>query len=84
MIKPLAAKELRTRFAEVIEEVQKGTHFILIYRSKPVGELRPLAKMGPGKKKVDPFSFWLNPPKELLFSSKKSAVQLIREDRGKS
>ena len=82
MIKALSVKELRANLPRVIEEIQEGTHFILIYHSKPVGELRPLPSEKSKGSGEDPFSLLVNPPKELVFSSKKSAVQLVREDRG--
>lgn len=83
--KALSAKELRVNLSQVIQEIQQGTHFLLIYHSQPVGELRPL----PTAEEIaetgdDPLSLLVNPPKGLSFSSRKSAVQLVREERGKA
>lgn len=41
-MKTVSVRELRERFPRIRKEMSEGTSFILIYRSKPIGELRPL------------------------------------------
>lgn len=42
MPKLIGIKELQTNTRAIREEVAKGVHFVVIYRSKPVFEIRPL------------------------------------------
>ncbi len=43
MPKLIGIKELQTNTRAIREQVCKGAHFIVIYRSKPVFEIRPLS-----------------------------------------
>lgn len=42
MTKLIGIKELQQNTKMVREEIGKGTHFIVVYRSKPVFEIKPL------------------------------------------
>ncbi len=42
MTKIIGIKELQTKTKKIREEVEKGTNFIVIWRSKPIFEIRPL------------------------------------------
>ena len=79
MEQTISVKELRLDLPKIIKRLERGERFTLIYHSKPVGELVPRREL-----KVLPkgaLDFWANPPKKFMFSSKKSAVELVREDR---
>lgn len=41
MTKLIGLKELQQNTKRVREEVSKGTHFIVVYRSKPIFEISP-------------------------------------------
>jgi len=45
MTKLIGIKELQQNTKFIREEVEKGVHFIVIYRSKPVFEIKPLEKV---------------------------------------
>lgn len=43
MTKLIGIKELQQNTKTIREEVEKGIHFIVIYRSKPIFEIKPLS-----------------------------------------
>lgn len=43
MTKLIGIKELQQNTKNIREEVGKGIHFIVIYRSKPIFEIKPLS-----------------------------------------
>ncbi|OGD84484.1 hypothetical protein A2696_01345 [Candidatus Curtissbacteria bacterium RIFCSPHIGHO2_01_FULL_41_13] len=71
----ISAKELRNNLPRIINSLKKGKDYTLIYRSKPVAEIRPVSSSQEGLKML------LAARKTLSFKSKKSAVQLVREER---
>lgn len=38
----ISVKELRTKFPFVRSELKKGTSFLIIHKSKPIAELKPM------------------------------------------
>ena len=48
--KTVSVRELREHFPKIRGEMSAGTSFILIYRSKPIGKLRPFRSI---QKKTD-------------------------------
>lgn len=42
MTKIIGIKDLQTKTKQIREEVEKGTHFIVVWRSKPIFEIKPL------------------------------------------
>lgn len=42
----ISVKELRTKFPFVRSELAKGTTFLIIHKSKPIGELKPISENG--------------------------------------
>ena len=48
--KTVSVRELREHFPQIRKEMDAGMSFILIYRSRPIGELRPLRSI---KKQAD-------------------------------
>lgn len=71
----ISAKELRNNLPKIISSLKKGKDYTLIYRSKPVAEIRPVSSSHEALKRL------LNAPQSLHFRSKKSAVELVREVR---
>lgn len=71
----ISAKELRNNFPKVIKALKRGLGYTLIYRSKPVARIQPISSSHEGLRRL------LNAPRSLHFRSKKSAVQLVREER---
>lgn len=53
---PINAKELRGSLPKVVERVQKGTRFTVIYRSRPAFQIVPVgdAEQPPGDLADDP------------------------------
>ena len=79
MEQTISVKELRLKLPSILERVEKGERFTIIYHSKPIGALSPLWPL-----KIIPkgaLKRLANPPKHLMFSSNKSAVDIVRELR---
>jgi len=74
-LQTISVKELRTNMPRIIASIKKGASYTLIHRSKPVAQIKAISSSHEGLKKL------LNAPPSLFFRSKKSAVELIREDR---
>ena len=74
-LQTISVKELRTNMPKIIKALEKGADYTLIYRSKPVAHIRPL------NDRPHKYKNLLNPPKSLIFSSKISAVELVRRER---
>ena len=77
-LQPISVKDLRENFPRVREELNNGFSYLLIYRSKPIAEIRPLLKNEKNNKVLQVLA---NPPKRLQFQSNVSAVRLIRRER---
>lgn len=75
----ISTKELRLNLPKIRRGLARGKKYLLIHRSKPVAEVVPPGGTFPSA--AEALEFFANPPKELLFKSKKSAVELVREDR---
>lgn len=71
----ISVKELRNNFPEVIQAIQAGESYTLIYRSKPVAQIKPISSSQEAFKKL------LELRTKVHFISKKNAVELIREER---
>ena len=72
----ISVKELRNNFPKIRKALRKGIDYTLIYRSKPLAQITAIADNGPRK-----YKNLLTPPKNLIFRSKISAVELIRRER---
>jgi antitoxin (DNA-binding transcriptional repressor) of toxin-antitoxin stability system len=75
----ISAQELRERLPLIIKSLASGKSYTLIYRSRPVGQLLPLAKKPHPRSKA--FLKLAHPNRSLLFKHKKSAVALIQAER---
>jgi len=71
----ISVKELRTNFPKIRKGLENGTSYTLIYRSKPIAEIKPISASYIAFQKL------LKAYPKLSFKSRKSAVQLIREER---
>lgn len=78
--KTVSIKEFRQNLPRICEEIENGTSFLVIRRSKPIGQFGPV-KGRDLEAQRETLKFFANPPKKFLFRSKKSAVEIIREDR---
>ena len=74
-LQTISVKELRNNMPKIIDSLKKGASYTLIHRSKPVAEINPVSSSHEGLKKL----LELGP--SFHFRSKKSAVELIREER---
>ena len=77
-LQPISVKDLRENFPKVREELNNGFSYLLIYRSKPIAEIRPLLKNEKNNKVLQVLA---NPPKKLQFQSNVSSVKLVRQER---
>ena len=75
----ISTKELRLNMPKIRRGLAGGRKYLLIHRSKPIAEIVPPGKSFPSP--AEALDFFANPPKEILFKSDKSAVELVREDR---
>lgn len=80
MQQAISIQQLRTKLPQICKNLQKGVRYILIRRSKPVAELRPIKEYSLNNHQ-NILELFSRPPKELLKTSKKSAVKLVQEDR---
>ncbi len=81
MVKTISINELRLHLPSVLNELKKGIRFLLIYRSKPVGELKPIENANDIEKLSESLNVFSSPPESLRFKSKKSAVKIVRGER---
>lgn len=79
MTKTISVKELRQHLPKIRRSIARGDRFVIIYRSKPFAELSPMEDKQTSTKEM--LEFFANPPKEALFKSDISAVELIRRER---
>ena len=70
----ISAKELRNNLPKIINSLKKGKDYTLIYRSKPVAQIRPVSSSYTAFQELLKI-------KPVRFKSKKSAVELVREER---
>ncbi|MBI5356570.1 hypothetical protein HZB78_03070 [Candidatus Collierbacteria bacterium] len=75
----ISTKELRLNMPKIRRGLSGGRKYLLIHRSKPIAEIAPPNNGFPSS--AEALDFFANPPKEMLFKSDKSAVELVREDR---
>lgn len=76
--KIISVKYLRENFPEVRKGLKNGLPYLLIYRSEPIAEIKPLTRK---RRKSKLLETLINPPKRLQFHSKLSAVELVRRER---
>lgn len=76
----ISIQELRTSMPTVAQNLAMGYGYILIRKSKPLAEIRPISE-GRSLSREDALNFFAHPAKTFLLRKKKSAVQIIRDDR---
>ena len=82
MEKTISVKEMRQNFPKIEKGLKNGESYILIKRSKPIGRILPISRPKPyGDKNLA--QLFANPPKEMRFKGKKSAVEMVREERAR-
>ena len=82
MVKTISVNELRLHLPGVLQELKQGVRFVLIYRSRPIGELNPIENIAEIRNgESSPFEIFSSPPPSLRFKSKKSAVNIVRKER---
>ncbi|MCL4418397.1 MAG: hypothetical protein M1365_17215 [Actinobacteria bacterium] len=74
-VQTISVKELRNNFPRIRKDLERGISYTLIYRSKPLAEIKPIEHKKKNYKNL------LKPPKSLFFRSKISAVELVRKER---
>lgn len=83
MEKNVNTKEFITNFPKFRKQVQKGSSFIIHWRSRPVGKFIPYQEKEEKQKK--PFNWEEFKNKYVMHTKDRkpfSAVELIRKDRG--
>ena len=96
MTKTISVKELRMNFPKIKKELDNGVNFVIIYRSKPLAELKPIELYSkPFEDKIAPKKYdFPNSMEEWLenwdkyqikipgVKTNEDIVKLIRKDRG--
>lgn len=80
-MKALSAKELRTGMPKILKKVEAGEEFVLIYRSRPVGQLIPLRKNPKKGRHAGIYALLNQPLSGIRLGSGETAVDLIRAER---
>ena len=74
----ISTQELRKDMPKIRRGLARGKSYILIHRSKPIAEMKPLV----GENKTADFvKALLEVRDRISFRSEKSAVELVREER---
>lgn len=79
MVKTISIQELRLHLPQVLKEVAQGMRFLLIWRSKPVGELGPISDISSMLEGGEPLNVFAKP--SFGFRARKSSVKIVREER---
>ena len=74
----ISVKYLRENFSSIRQRLKNGLSFLLVYRSEPIAKLEPISDKN--KKRIF-LQTLLSPPKNMQFKSRKSSVELVREER---
>ncbi|OQX50774.1 hypothetical protein B5M47_03150 [candidate division CPR3 bacterium 4484_211] len=77
----ISTTQLRENFPAIAAKLMQGKEFLLLRRSTPLAILKPLATKAPQEKKCSMAQMLASPKKKWLIHTKKSAVQLVREER---
>lgn len=80
-MKSVSVKELRQDLPQILKGLEKGDEYLLVYHSKPVGEILPLRKRRSLRHPKTLYDLLKTPFGEVLFPEGQSAVDLIRADR---
>lgn len=80
-MKSVSVKKLRTELPDILKRVEQGEEFLIIYHSKPVGEIIPLKDHRKPKKAASLYDFLEKPFGEISLPENQSSVDLIRADR---
>ena len=80
-MKTVSVKQLRQELPQVLKNLGKGEEYLLIYHSKPVGELIPLRKRKGAKKTKDLYELLEQSYGEITLPEGQGAADLIRADR---
>jgi antitoxin (DNA-binding transcriptional repressor) of toxin-antitoxin stability system len=75
----ISVQELRENMPAIIRRLKSGESFTLIHRSAPVATLGPISKGTPAT--YNAYKMFYNPPTQLLLKSRKSAQELIQQER---
>ena len=76
MTKAITSKELRTKFPWVKEQIERGTNFVVYYRSKPILELRPYEQELSNKSGKPGWEEWKAYKEEILEELQKEGADL--------
>ena len=74
----ISVKYLRENFSLIRAKLKHGLSFLLIYRSEPIAKIEPVKE---ARNKNTLLNTLLSPPEDLQIKSRKSAVELVREER---
>ncbi|OGQ04285.1 MAG: hypothetical protein A2W61_02910 [Deltaproteobacteria bacterium RIFCSPLOWO2_01_44_7] len=80
-MKSVSVKRLREELPAILKDVEEGEEYLIIYRSKPVGEIIPLKKRRSGRRMPSFYDLLDEPFGEIRLPEGKSSLDLIRDDR---
>lgn len=80
MYRTISVQQLRTELPSICGQLERGVSYVLIRRSQPIAEIRPLSSQRITAQQ-HALRFFSAPPKAARFKSSHSAQQLIRQER---
>jgi len=80
-MKSVSVKRLREELPEILKKVEAGEEFLIIYHSKPVGEIIPLKKRKRQYPTASLYDFLEEPFGEISLDRGQRASDLVRMDR---
>lgn len=80
MYQTISVQQLRTELPNICGQLEQGVSYVLIRRSRPIAEIRPLSSHRTTAQQ-QALRFFAAPPKAAQFKATRSAQQLIRKER---
>lgn len=80
-MKSVSVKKLRTELPDILKRVEQGEAFVIIYHSKPVGEIIPLKRRQSNRKATSLYDLLEKPFGEITLPEELSSVAMVRADR---
>lgn len=77
----VSVKRLRTELPAILQRVEKGESFILIYHSRAIGELTPMPKTTAQAGGPSLYDLLAKPFGEIRLPRGATSVDIIRDDR---
>lgn len=77
----VSVKQLRTDLPQILARVEAGETFVIIYRSRPVGEINPMPSKAKTPTSSSIYDLLEKPFGEVKLPRGQTSLDLIRKDR---